>query len=133
MARAALAEATLAYAGCAARGNGPPAREAEGTAGASPQGAACVSCHRDVTPSVVAEWGYQGLRVNGMGRHAADTQAWREDRLTILTALGVPSPDRAPTDRLEAFETILSFITGRAQELRERHAAKEARDHASDR
>jgi len=78
--------------------------------GALPDDAAgptCQDCHMDGgNHEVRTAWGYWGLRMNGMGHHPADTQDWWEDRLTILTALGVLSPEGDPTDRMENFEAL---------------------------
>jgi len=94
---------------------------------------ACQDCHMEGgNHEVRTAWGYFGLRMNGMGRHPDDTLDWWEDRLTILTALGVLSPEGEATDRLETFETlqILRTSTEEFDRERQRMAAICARCHS---
>ena len=46
-------------------------------------------------------WGFLAVRTNGLAPYPGESEQWWADRVTILQALGVLSPEGEPTGRLD--------------------------------
>ncbi|MCP3983001.1 MAG: cytochrome C, partial [bacterium] len=62
----------------------------------------CATCHMDEgNHEVRTAWGFLAVRTNGLAPYPGESETWWADRVTILQALGVLSPDGQPTARLD--------------------------------
>ena len=62
----------------------------------------CQTCHMaDGDHEVRTAWGFLAVRTNGLAPYPGESEQWWADRVTILQALGVLSPDGQPTGRLD--------------------------------
>jgi hydroxylamine dehydrogenase len=62
----------------------------------------CATCHMsEGNHEVRTAWGFLAVRTNGLAPYPGESEQWWADRVTILMALGVLSPDGQPTARLD--------------------------------
>ena len=62
----------------------------------------CQDCHMaDGNHEVRTAWGFLAVRTNGLAPYPGEDEEWWKDRVTILQALGVLSPEGKPTARLD--------------------------------
>ena len=62
----------------------------------------CQDCHMsEGNHEVRTAWGFLAVRTNGLAPYPGESKEWWADRVTILKALGVLSPDGKPTPRLD--------------------------------
>lgn len=62
----------------------------------------CQTCHMaEGNHEVRTAWGFLAVRTNGLAPYPGESEQWWADRVTILQALGVLSPDGQPTGRLD--------------------------------
>ncbi len=62
----------------------------------------CQDCHMsDGNHEVRTAWGFLAVRTNGLAPYPGEDEEWWKDRVTILQALGVLSPEGKPTGRLD--------------------------------
>ncbi len=62
----------------------------------------CATCHMDEgNHEVRTAWGFLAVRTDGLAPYPGESETWWADRVTILMALGVLSPDGQPTPRLD--------------------------------
>ena len=62
----------------------------------------CQTCHMDEgNHEVRTAWGFLGVRTNGLAPYPGESKAWWADRVTMLQAMGVLSPEGKPTGRLD--------------------------------
>ena len=62
----------------------------------------CQDCHMaGGDHEVRTAWGFLAVRTNGLAPYPGESEQWWADRVTILQALGVLSPEGQPTGRLD--------------------------------
>ena len=62
----------------------------------------CQDCHMaNGDHEVRTAWGFLAVRTNGLAPYPGESEQWWADRVTILQALGVLSPEGEPTGRLD--------------------------------
>ncbi|MCD6374184.1 MAG: hypothetical protein J7L94_01570 [Caldisericaceae bacterium] len=62
----------------------------------------CQDCHMsEGNHEVRTAWGFLAVRTNGLAPYPGEDEEWWIDRVTILQALGVLSPEGKPTARLD--------------------------------
>ncbi|MHB2156232.1 multiheme c-type cytochrome [Calditrichota bacterium GD2] len=62
----------------------------------------CQTCHMaEGNHEVRTAWGFLAVRTDGLGPYPGEDEEWWKDRVTILQALGVLSPEGKPTARLD--------------------------------
>ncbi|MFQ6676513.1 MAG: multiheme c-type cytochrome, partial [Fidelibacterota bacterium] len=60
------------------------------------------TCHMpEGDHEVRTAWGFLAVRTDGLAPYPGEDEAWWQDRVTILQALGVLDPEGNPTGRLE--------------------------------
>ncbi len=76
--------------------------------GVLPESAAapsCQTCHmQDGNHEVRTAWGFLAVRTNGLAKYPGESDEWWNNRVTILQALGVLSPEGKPTGRLDVVQ-----------------------------
>jgi len=62
----------------------------------------CQTCHmQEGNHEVRTAWGFLAVRTNGLAPYPGESEAWWQNRVTILQALGVLDLQGTPTSRLE--------------------------------
>jgi len=74
----------------------------EGTLPETASAPTCQTCHMpEGDHEVRTAWGFLAVRTDGLAPYPGEDKEWWADRVTILQALGVLSPDGQPTARLD--------------------------------